>query len=480
MKILQVSATDFGGGAAKVAWDLHKAYQQRGYDSWIAVGKKKTADSCVMQIPNEKPQNTWEQATFALANQTKKLIGKIKGAGAATIFFNAAARYRNTVDYFYGRELFNYPGSNHLLSLPSHIPDLIHCHNLHSKYFDLRLLPQFSHQLPTILTLHDTWLLSGHCAYAKTCNRWQTGCGECPDLKLYPAIRRDNTAFNWRLKKDLYAQSVLYVTTPCKWLMNKVSSSMLQPGIKKQRVIHNGVDIDFFRPGDKSAARVALNFDPQEFIVLFVANSVRNNIWKDFSTLKKGMEILSAQRPAAKVRLVCFGDESPLEYAGDIPISFIPHTADLARLVKFYQAADVYVHAAKADTFPTVVLEALACGLPVIATALDGISEQIKSLQGLKTLEPFMEPLEVFSSSDATGVGVSRNGADEIAYWLSSFIDNPALRAKLALNARRDAMQRFDFNKQVANYLEWYVECIEDFKTLKKTEKEKESSHLYE
>lgn len=464
MNILQVSATDFGGGAAKVAWDLNKAYQAVGYHSWIAVGKKKTGDPSVFQIPNEEAKNIWESLNFAAAAQTKKLIGVVRGAGLVTNFFNAAARYRNTLDYLKGCELFDYPGTRKLLQLLPQRPDLVHAHNLHSKYFDLRLLPEISQQMPTVLTLHDTWLLSGHCAYAKTCNRWRTGCGSCPDLSLYPAVRRDNTAQNWQIKKDLYAHSKLYVVTPCKWLMNKVKASMLQPGIRLQKVIHNGVDTEFFHSGDKAAARHALGLDQQEFIVFFVANSVRNNIWKDFATLKRSMELVSSQRPGAKIRLICFGDESVSEYAGHIPIDFVPHTDNLSKLVYYYQAVDVYVHATKADTFPTVILEALACGLPVIATAVDGVGEQIKSLVALKSEDEFGALASVHSVNEATGVLVERGSAQGIAHWLEVFLDNKDLRLTLGLNARKSAQLQFDFRRQVQEYLSWYENSIQHFK----------------
>lgn len=463
MKILQVSATDFGGGAAKVAWDLHQAYTDCGNNSWLAVGKKKTTDVSVVEIPNSKARNPWEAATFRFEQHLRNYVGKVPGAGRGANFFRALGRPANTVAYLQGKELFDYPGTRDLLELVPSMPDILHAHNLHSKYFDLRLLPEFSQKIPTILTLHDTWLLSGHCAYSVTCSRWEIGCGKCPDLSLYPAVRRDNTAQNWLLKQQLYARSKLYVVTPCKWLMNKVEASMLQPGIVQQKVIHNGVDLDRFSPSDKAAARQKIGLDGDEFIALFVANSVRNNIWKDFATLKRAFEVLSAKLPHAKVRLICFGDESPQEYAGHVPITFVPHTDNLDQVVDFYRAADVYVHATKADTFPTVILEALACGLPVIATAVDGITEQIKSLSKLGQIEAFMQPVEECFIDKATGALVKRGDAEGLAHWLDKFILDIPLRAQLGANARRDAVGRFDFHRQVSEYLDWYKISTLDF-----------------
>ena len=109
--------------------------------------------------------------------------------------------------------------------------------------------------MPTVLTLHDAWLLSGHCAHSFDCERWKTGCGECPDLTIEPAIRRDATADNWVRKRDIYARSRLYVATPSPWLMGRVEQSMLAPAVEQARVIPNGVDLSVFRPADKRSIR---------------------------------------------------------------------------------------------------------------------------------------------------------------------------------------------------------------------------------
>jgi len=157
-----------------------------------------------------------------------------------------------------GREDFDFPGTLKVLDLPGVRPDILHCHNLHGGYFDLRVLPRLSRQVPTVITLHDDWLLTGHCAYALDCVRWKTGCGQCPHLDTYPAVRRDATAYNWRRKKGIYAESRLYVAAPSRWLMDRVDESILASAAVERRVIPNGVDTDVFHPDDRLAARAEL------------------------------------------------------------------------------------------------------------------------------------------------------------------------------------------------------------------------------
>ena len=129
-----------------------------------------------------------------------------------------------------GREFFDYPGTRSLLSLTTFRPDLVHLHNLHAEYFDLRYLPELSTTVPVAMTLHDEWTYTGHCAYTMGIDRWQTGCGGCPDLRIYPKIAHDGTHENWLAKQAIYERSRLYVSAPSSWLLDRARRSMLADG----------------------------------------------------------------------------------------------------------------------------------------------------------------------------------------------------------------------------------------------------------
>src|SRR5206468_11861629 len=139
---------------------------------------------------------------------------------------------------------------------------------------------------PLVITMHDAWLLSGHCAHSFACERWQTGCGECPDLTIPPAIARDATAFNWKRKRDLYARSRFYVAAPSRWLIDKLARSILAPAVIESRVVPNGIDLEVFRPGDRATTRAKLDLPQDADVLLFTALSIRENVWKDYQTLR--------------------------------------------------------------------------------------------------------------------------------------------------------------------------------------------------
>jgi len=100
------------------------------------------------------------------------------------------------LDLQLGKEDFSFPDTRHLFHKVGDLPGIVHAHNLHGGYFDLRVLPWLSRQVPVILTLHDAWLLAGHCAHSFDCQRWKSGCGQCPNLSIPPVAKRDATASN--------------------------------------------------------------------------------------------------------------------------------------------------------------------------------------------------------------------------------------------------------------------------------------------
>ena len=82
-----------------------------------------------------------------------------------------------------------FPGSHRVLDVTPAPPDILHCHNLHGEYFDLRILPELTRRLPVVLTLHDAWLLGGGCAHSVDCDRWRDDCGDCAQADLYSGSR---------------------------------------------------------------------------------------------------------------------------------------------------------------------------------------------------------------------------------------------------------------------------------------------------
>ncbi len=454
--ILHVNTTDTEGGAARVARNLLAAYRVRGYLSWLAVGRRTNDDPNVFTIPHELDWIYRRSGYSALQVGLSKLAQTFPGSGWGLLSrsLRLLTHPRTLVATYRGIEDFDFPGTYHLLKLPPQVPGILHCHNLHGGYFDLRSLSWLSRQVPVVVTLHDAWLLSGHCAHSLDCERWKAGCGGCPYLSIDPPVWRDATAENWERKRRMFAGSCFYISTPCQWLMQKVSQSILAPATAEARVIPNGVDLSIFQPTEKLALRESMGISQSISLVLFDASNIHQSSWKDFKTLRNAISLI-AERLDKKVLFIGLGGTASPEQIGQTEVRFIRYEKDPKLVARYYQAADLYVHAARADTFPNTVLEALACGTPVIATAVGGIPEQVK---GLDLSDSGIPPLALnrYRLSEATGILVPPDDAESIAEGAITLLKVNTLRAHLADNAVNDARERFDLDRQVEAYLEWY------------------------
>ena len=431
--ILQVNTLDTVGGAAKIAWMLHQAYRNRGYDAWLAVGHKRSTDSTVLEIPNKTYQAFWITLCQRISQSNAPLPTRFRRAclHLANIHHRIAKKT--------GRENLYFPASRHLLDLPPRKPDIMHCHNLHGRYFDLRTLPRLSSQFPVMLTLHDAWMLSGYCAHSFECERWQTGCGGCPHLDMFP-VQHDSTASNWTRKQRIYAKSRVYVATPSKWLMHKVERSILAAAVIERRVIPNGMDLTIFHPDNKQSVRAELGIPADAFVILATAAKIVQNRWKDYATMREAVALLGRNICKQSVYFLVLGGDQPPEQDGLVTVKFIPYQHDKTTVVRYYQAADVYIHAAKADNFPNTVIEALACGTPAVATTVGGIPEQIDEGQ--------------------TGFLVPPRKPGKMAAAIQKIFQNPSLRSQMSKRAAETARQRFDVNRMVDEYLQWYQEIL--------------------
>jgi glycosyltransferase involved in cell wall biosynthesis len=441
MRILQVNLKDNQGGAAQIAWNLHRVYRMRGLDAHLAVSRKFSSAEDVFEIPHEPYKSSYIRLLRRLGKNLEAASTEIRGLGRLGGFLIWLTEIPQNIDVARGRENFYAPGTRYLLQALPQPPDILHLHNLHKNwqndrrdYFDLRELPRLSRVIPVAMTLHDAWLLSGHCAHSMACERWQTGCGQCPDLGIYPALKRDATAYNWQRKREIFRQSRLHVVAPSRWLMEKVEKSILAAGVVSSRVIPNGVDLTIFHPGAKDKSILGLPENAK--ILLFTADGIRINKMKDFETLRLAIDQLAGR--VANVVFVALGEAGKTERVGQAEIRFMPYQKNTARVAQYYRAADVYIHAARADTFPNSVIESLACGTPVIATRVGGIPEQIKEGQ--------------------TGFLTRAGDAQEMAKKIELLLQDTALAERMGKAAAQDAHTRFDLNLQVDQYLSLYQE----------------------
>jgi glycosyltransferase involved in cell wall biosynthesis len=222
--------------------------------------------------------------------------------------------------------------------------------------------------------------------------------------------------------------------------MHKVEQSMLARAMVDARVVPNGVDLSVVRPADKARARAELKIPAAMRVVLFAATALRENIWKDYRTVREAVSLAVSRLPAESIMFLALGQDGPEERIGPAVLRFIPFQREPKVVASYYQASDVYVHGARADTFPNTVLEAQACGVPTVATAVGGIPEQIED--------------------GRSGFLVSVGDAPGLAERLTRLLSDASLREHVGAQGAEDARRRFDLNGQADAYLDWYEEAL--------------------
>lgn len=273
--------------------------------------------------------------------------------------------------------MFSVLGTKQLLkSLDVIKPDLIHLHNLHNLSIDLRSLFSYikNKKITVIWTLHDCWAITGRCPYfdIAACDKWKTGCGACSQLKGDPLTYTDLTRLMWKLKKRWFTSvKNLIIVTPSSWLADQVKQSYLKECTVQ--VIHNGIDLSVFRPVD-SDFRVRYECEAKK-VILGVAFD-----WEE----RKGLDVFEtiAQRLSADYRIVLVGTNGKVEAQLPDNVIAIRRTQNQHELAAIYSAADVFVNPTREDNFPTVNIEALACGTPVITFRTGGSPEIIDETCG--------------------------------------------------------------------------------------------------
>lgn len=445
LRVLQVTATDGTGGADAVAARLTTGLRARGHQAWLAAGLVTRPGSDALQIPTDA---VW----LGLRRGAARLPGA--GLGRAALFYRVVTRPEAREAWRTGLEDIDFPGTAALASLTPAPPDVLHLHNLHGRYFDLRQLPALGQSRPVCLTLHDAWLTTGHCAHPLGCGRWRTGCGDCPDLTIEPAVRADRTAENWDRKRRLLAASRVAISAPSAWLLAQLASSHLAPLLAEARVIPNGIPLDRFSPRPSARARAALGLRPDARVVL-VTTGAAGSPWRDHVMVAEVIErLVQEDRPDAPVQVLAVGAASVGHALTTRARGAVVATGGLSpeQMPEAYRAADVYLHAAREDTFPTTVLEALACGVPVVATRVGGIPEQVRA-----TAPP---PAESAVPRDATGILVDAGDAEGAARAIAWLFARPDARAALGAAAAADARARFGIDAQVAATEAWYCEIL--------------------
>ncbi len=345
MKILQINSVYGIKSTGRIAAHLVKLQQKYGHEAFVACSST-----------SDKYENVFSMSSGRLYDKFTVLLTRLFGRHG---FYSRVATKR-------------------LIAFMNKVkPDVVHLHNIHGHYLNIKMLFEYiaEHKIPVVWTLHDCWTFTGHCPHFDYigCEKWKTGCHNCSQRRGYPdSWFFDRSKENYRDKKRLFTQvEKMHIVTPSKWLADLVNESYL--GKYPVTVVHNGIDTEAFKPVE-SDLKEKLGLK-DKFVILGIVTALSG---------RKGGEYFSklSEKLSEDEHIIL------LSYNGDkesLPsnITPLPVTDNTEELAQVYSCADVFVNPTLEDTFPTVNLESLACGTPVVTFDTGGSKESLDDTCGL-------------------------------------------------------------------------------------------------
>lgn len=346
MKVLQINSVCGIRSTGRICTDIADVLRDQGHTCMVAYGRERVPDR-------------YSEIAYRITGKWGNRIDGMKSRILDNAGFNSRRQTKRFVRWM---EEFD--------------PDVIHLHNLHGYYLNVELLFQALKKMnkPVVWTLHDCWAFTGHCAHfdREGCGKWRTGCHSCALKKAYPAgLWRDRSKKNYAQKQSCFTGiKDLTIITPSQWLADLVKQSYLKQ--YDVRVIPNGIDLNVFQPTEGSFRE---DFGLQnKRIVLGVASAWGKN--KGLYDLYQLADLLGEE-----YRVVIVGLKPEQLTACPDNVTGIERTNNAQQLAHIYTTADVFVNPTYQDTYPTVNLEAQACGTPVLTYRTGGSPESVPAEQ---------------------------------------------------------------------------------------------------
>ena len=343
MRVLFINSVCGIRSTGRICTDLAEEYMKQGHEVRIAYGRE------------------------TVPEKYKDIAVKI---GSKSDVYSSVIRSR----------IFNNDGFNSISATKKFLewaekydPDILWLHNLHGYYVNIDLLFKWIKSRPEMQvkwTLHDCWAFTGHCAHftMAKCEKWKTGCFSCPQKRSYPkSIVFDRCGVNYRSKQKAFCGvENMTLITPSHWLRGLVKQSFLKE--YKVDVVHNTIDREIFRYRE-SNFRTKYGLENKK-IVLGVST-----VWNETKGLGDYIRLPDLLSNDYKVVLVGVPEKLIKKLPGSI-LAF-EKTNNVAELAEIYSATDVFINLTYEDNYPTVNLEAQACGTPCITYRTGGSPESV-------------------------------------------------------------------------------------------------------
>lgn len=380
IKVLQINSRVNSGSTGRITEDIGVVLLKSGYRSIIASAyTEKSSSSEVIKVGYE--------------------IDRILHGITTRLFDRHGFGSKNTTKQF-------------ITALKNLNPGIIHLHNIHGYYIHIGILFDYikNKRTPLVWTFHDCWPFTGHCAYfdSVSCFKWQSQCSACPMKRRYPqSWLIDNSRNNFIRKRELFTgHQKMILVSPSQWLADHLNKSFLSG--YEIRVIHNGIDLSRFKPGDSFQVKEKFKLTRKYIIGVAGIWNSRKGL-EDFIKLRglltRDLDIVLVGLTPGQIKKLPEG------------IVGIRKTDSMEELAALYSGAEVFVNPTYVDNFPTVNIESLACGTPVITYNTGGSPEAIDENTGIVLnkgdIEGIIEAIDtIIQSNDRFSSSLCRERAE--------------------------------------------------------------------
>ena len=392
MKVVQINTTCGVGSTGKICVGVSRLLTEEGIENYILYSTR---------------SNGYEQG-IACTDRREQRMQAAKSRLLGNYGFNSKGATKRMI-----------------ANLERIQPDVVHLHNIHGHDCDLDTLCAYlkSKRIRVFWTFHDCWAFTGYCPHFTMvgCDHWKTGCHHCPQRREYSWLW-DCSGKNYRRKQAALDGLDLTVVTPSRWLADVVGESFLRDC--PVRVIHNGIDLSVFRPTE-SDFREKHGLTGKR-ILLGVAFG-----WDE----RKGLDVFIelARRLPDSYRIVLVGTDDRVDRMLPDSILSIHRTQDQRELAEIYSAADLFVNPTREENYPTVNMESLACGTPILTFRTGGSPEIL---------------------DETCGAVVERGDVDALEAEILRICDTEPYSAEACLTRAAG----FDLHERFREYVHLYVQ----------------------
>ena len=306
--------------------------------------------------------------------------------------------------------------------------NVVHYHMIYNGVLSLAHFARLTHKKPSLLSIHDCTLLTGHCVHPMECNRFESGCKSCPDLEKQFAIKEDKSALMWSVKKHVFEEVRLELVAGSKWMLDMIKRSPITSALKVH-FIPFGIDVEFYAKRRENA-RNRLSIPNDDFVLFFRAQSLQ----KGLDHIQNAVELMN-KKPFL---LTCGQTDCFESYKGGVKELGLITDDDL--MADLYAACDVFLMPSIGESFGFMAVECMASGKPIIVA--DGTS------------------LPAVTFVPECGISIPQGDAEALKAAIERLRDNPNERIARGQMGQKLAREHYRFEDYYKRHKELYEETM--------------------